>query len=200
MLADVRGEWSGWTANQRDEVCWALQHEACGPGAWDIFELHNNEWILDYRPACASAGADPRCGSSVEVDSACHYAGSVNYVVFGAMCQLCGKFKTTMQLIIRAYKTGFSGTAANLDAATAWAEAGYAGWPGAATPPGDRTNCAPTCPAAYGPTANNPATKFEFFWYPVHSPLSQSGPCKSALDLKRSGELQRPPPVRQPPF
>src|SRR5262249_25515278 len=29
------------------------------------------------------------CGSSVQVGNACHYAGSVNYVIFGVMCRLC---------------------------------------------------------------------------------------------------------------
>jgi hypothetical protein len=43
VLADLRTSWGGWNAQQRDEACWALSHEDCAPGAWDIFELHSHE-------------------------------------------------------------------------------------------------------------------------------------------------------------
>jgi hypothetical protein len=67
----------------------ARSHIVAHTLAWDIFELRNNRWILGYRPLCASAGATPACGSTIEVDGACSYAGSPNYVIFGVMCSLC---------------------------------------------------------------------------------------------------------------
>jgi hypothetical protein len=80
---------ASWTTDQQKESCEALTSIFTGDAAWDIVELHNNAWILDYRPDCATQGQEPKCGSSIQVGNACHYAGSVNYVIFGVMCRLC---------------------------------------------------------------------------------------------------------------
>jgi hypothetical protein len=76
--------------------------------SWDIPELHHQEWLQDYRTDCATFCKTPTCGffrgdpgwvdsgekeskaiASVQIDGSCHYAGSVNYVIFGVMCRLC---------------------------------------------------------------------------------------------------------------
>ena len=131
-----------------------------GGAAWDIRELHNNEWILQYRPACATKRADPPCGSTVKVGDDCYYAGSPNYVIYGAMCKLCydhyvaakddankGRFE---QKSMEGWITFYKSKAGNYSPSLAWAIAGYQGWPSGGTPPaGDRNNCEPVCPTAY---------------------------------------------------
>jgi len=191
VVADIRSAWGSWTATQRDEACWALENLECGPDAWDVVQLHNNAWIYqDYRPACASAGANPKCGSSIQVGADCHNAGSVNYVIFGLMCNLCNIWPSTMRLMIWGHKVHLSGLDADYGAAVGWANAGYAGWPAAANPPGDRTNCAASCPTAYGPTANNSATAFDFHWVPTHQTETVGPSCNIALFLRRN------PPIK----
>jgi hypothetical protein len=195
VVAAVRSAWGGWNSNQRGEACWALENIDCGPVAWDIVQLHNNAWIYqDYRPACASAGANPRCGSSVKVGPDCHNAGSVNYVIFGAMCDLCDIWRTTMHLMIWVHKVHLSGMDADYDAAVRWADAGYGGWPSAGTPAGDRTNCAATCPTPFGATAHNPATTFDFHWYPPRATETVGSDCPTSLDLYRVQRDSAPMP------
>ncbi|USH01701.1 DUF4157 domain-containing protein [Grimontia kaedaensis] len=158
----------GWPKKDREDHCDALDSYKTGGFAWDIFELHNNAWIYqNYRPACATKGANPPCGSTVEVDSECSYAGSPNYVIYGKMCKLCydhykaqsntsgmKRFtKSEMKSWINYYKgTGITpwGTpSGNFIPSTEWAVAGYDGWPGVSSPKGDRPTCNPTCPTAY---------------------------------------------------
>ncbi len=179
-VRQTRSRFAGWTDPQKVEACDALDGLTTGGMAWDIVEVHNNAWILGYRPACASEHATPACGSSIQVGNGCHYAGSVNYVIFGAMCKLCadhflahGPINTgyarftlaSMMHLIDLYKgTGFSGLAtpsANFHASQVWAYAGYQGWPAVGGPAApDRSNCATTCPTAY----TGPA--FRVNWYP----------------------------------
>jgi hypothetical protein len=149
--------------------------------------MHNNAWIYqDYRPACASAGATPRCGSSVKIGTDCHNAGSANYVIFGVMSNLCDIWRWTMHLMIWAHKIHLTHLDPDYDAAVRWADAGYDGWPGATTPAGDRTNCAATCPTPYGPTAHNSATRFDFHWFPAHTREGVGSGCNTALDIRRN--------------
>lgn len=169
---------STWSDDERTDACHSLTSWFTGSRAWDINELHNNAWILGYRPDCATQGAYPRCGSSVQVHDGCHYAGSVNYVIFGVMCDLCrGHFlslgdsdaddysESEMLDLIDLYKgTGWTGLAtpsANLAESQRWASAGYHDWPSCADPAGDRSTCTPTCPTAY----NGPA--FTVHWIPM---------------------------------
>jgi hypothetical protein len=193
VIADMNAAWGGWNATEREEACWSLQNFGCGPDAWDIVQLHNNAWIYqDYRPDCASVGATPPCGSTVQVDSDCHFAGSVNYVIFGRQCKLCDIWPTTMHAMIYVHKVHLSGLDRDYGAAKNWADAGYAGCPSAGTPGGDRNTCTPSCPTPYGPTANNPATRFDFQWVPTHTTATISGGCKQAIDVHR--DLRDNPP------
>jgi hypothetical protein len=189
VMSVARSAWSGWSTTQRNEACWALESFDCGPDAWDIVQLHNNAWIYqDYRPTCASEKANPHCGSSVKVGPDCHNAGSVNYVVFGLMCELCNISPATMRLMIRVHKTHLSGMDPDFQPSVAWAEAGRAGWPAGTTPSGDRNNCAPTCATSYGPTAHNPSTKFDFHWFPTHQTETVGPSCDQALAGQRAEE------------
>jgi outer membrane protein OmpA-like peptidoglycan-associated protein len=174
----TRTTFSGWTAAQKTDVCHALNSLLTGGFAWDIVDLHNNAWILSYRPACATVGATPPCGSSVQISSDCHYAGSANYVIFGVMCKLCGDHFTSigsadaadyteveMLDLINKYKgTGFTGLStpsANFVPSQDWAKAGYHGWPSVPDPAGDRSGCSPSCPTPYGGAA------FRVQWHPI---------------------------------
>ena len=98
---DVQIAFNTWNQAQREESCFALVSLALHSNAWDIGELHNSDWIYDlYRPQCATEGANPPCGHSVQVNDQCYYAGSANYVIFGTMCKLCyGHFSYTFNKI-----------------------------------------------------------------------------------------------------
>jgi hypothetical protein len=80
-----------------------------------------------------------------------------------------------MLTLIDEYKgSGFTGLqtpSANLKESEAWATAGFFGWPGgsASPPAGDRSNCVPTCPAAYKGGA------FRVHWVPSPSLLDAGG-------------------------
>lgn len=89
----TRSAFTAWNNDKRHEACQALDSLRTGSYAWDIIHLHRqvtNDWLnKPFRPACATSGATPACGSSVTVDGTCHFAGSANYVIFGVMCRLC---------------------------------------------------------------------------------------------------------------
>jgi hypothetical protein len=174
----TRTTFAGWSSADRTTACHSLTSLTTGLFAWDVIELHNQSWIhLGYRPACATAGATPGCGSSIQIDSDCHYAGSVNYVIFGVMCKLCHDHFTAlgsadaadytaaeMRDLINLYKgtglTGYGTPSPNFRESVQWADAGYAGWPAVPGPPGDRSHCAPTCPTPYS------GTPFMVHWEP----------------------------------
>lgn len=179
-VAEARTAFSGWDRDERDEACDALDSVRTGSCAWDIVELHNNAWIhQDFRPSCATQGATPACGETVQVGSECFYSGSPNYVIFGTMCKLCAEHylgiplintgfarftRASMTALIDIYKgsgvTGLATPSGNYRESRAWALAGYEGWPAGGTPPaGDRPGCAPVCGRPY-------AGSFRVHWHP----------------------------------
>jgi Domain of unknown function (DUF4157) len=178
-VSNTRSTFGGWNTADKTSACDALDSLLTGASAWDIVELHNQQWILSYRPACATQGATPPCGSTVKVGGDCYYAGSPNYVIYGVMCKLCrdhfaaqgnpsgvSRFtQSSMEYWINFYKgtgfTGFSTPSGNFGPSRAWAIAGYNGWPTGGTPPaGDRNTCAPNCPTPYNGSA------FSVRWVP----------------------------------
>jgi hypothetical protein len=92
----TRTEFGKLTLEKKHEACQALSSLRTGAYAWDIIDLHrqvtNDALNKPFRPACATSGATPACGSSVTVDGSCHFAGSSNYVIFGVMCKLCSQY------------------------------------------------------------------------------------------------------------
>lgn len=188
VLSALRAAWTGWSADQQDDACWALQNISCGGDAWDIVELHNNRWIsAGYQPlGCATTGATPHCGESIQVGADCHFAPGVNYVVFGAMCRLCNIWPSTMKLMIYAHKVHWGGMDPDYESAKRWAQAGYDGWPASATPAGDRNNCSPSCPVPYGGV-------FDFHWYPNHATETVGSQCPPALVEHRAIRAAPPP-------
>jgi hypothetical protein len=155
-LVWMKREFAGWSALARRQVCDSLYD--MGAIAWDIAELdpaNRTRFIAQYGPECTT------CGDAVRVGNECHHAGSVNYVVFGAMMRLChddralGKSwfsEEAMNLLIVLHKTNLwtKQEAGNLDASIAWAKAGYRGWPNnGRVPPGDRAHCKATCGKPY---------------------------------------------------
>lgn len=167
-----------WGTMEKENACQALISLTTGGFAWDIVDLHNNAWILGYRPACATRGARPPCGSTVQVGRECSYAGSPNYVVYGVMMRLCNSYyenagrtddandftRGEMLDWINFYKgtgpLGIGTPSGNFIPSQNWAEAGYDGWPAATTPSGDRNNCHPSCGTAYSGSA------FRVHWHP----------------------------------
>jgi len=145
--------------------------------------MHNSDWIWQvYQPrGCATTGAHPACGQTVQIGTGCHLHGSANYVIFGVMANLCGMWRTTMRTLIWAYKHSSS----NYEASRDWALAGYDGWPAVADPAGDRNNCARIgCPYIGGP--------FTLHWYPSAFTETVGSDCESALELHR--DLRDNPP------
>lgn len=166
----TKSTFAGWSAAQREQACHSLNNLPAALFSWDIEELyaHNNAWVLRTRPTCATEGATPPCGTTVEVNDQCYYMGSVNYVIFGVMCKLCeGHFgaagnagrqseynRESMLNLIHHYKATLpalklQGPAKNLNTAKDWAAAGYDGWPAVMAPPGDRNHCKPECSIPY---------------------------------------------------
>jgi hypothetical protein len=176
-------EFKSWTTSDKDDACRSLTSLSTGEVAWDITDLHANGWILNYRPKCATEGAHPGCGSTIQVGSDCYYAGAVNYVIFGVMCRLCYDFRNAedeaiyeslppiamgdgvppntawpysqgaMQVLISGHKLIHPGSTDN-EPVKAWAKAGWNGWPDSgAAPPGDYNHCKPICPEKYHPTS-----------------------------------------------
>jgi hypothetical protein len=177
-ITKTKSRFGGWNQAKKEAQCDALDSISTGALAWDIEELHANAWILNFRPACATQGATPPCGSTVKVGTDCYYSGSPNYVIYGVMCKLCSDHFTSvgnqsgidrftqakMLYWINAYKgtglTGLGTPSGNFGPSQDWAIAGYNGWPGGSTPTGDRNNCTPTCPITYAGRA------FRVYWLP----------------------------------
>jgi hypothetical protein len=171
----VKNAFKQWNWFKQGVACKGLINPLIAYGAWDITELHIQDWIYsNYGPNCATADASPACHASVQIVNDCHYAGSVNYVIFGTMCKLCfdhyqtkmkdpDQFIYTKELmleLINLYKGGDE-PSANFEESKAWASAGYDGWPsGGSTPEGDRKNCRAICEKPY----TGPA--FTVTWYP----------------------------------
>jgi outer membrane protein OmpA-like peptidoglycan-associated protein len=179
-------EFESWDPDVRDRACKAIsigwtslvERDPDRGGtrvylnAWDIVELHVQDWISEeYSPPCAIGD---RCRNSVTVDGECFYAGSANYVIFGVMYRLCRNHFTisgpvrfsegAMKGLIRAYKGPVpilrSRPAGNYQSSKEWAKSGYNGWrPGGSTPSGDRSECARCSEPYTGPA-------FTVYWYP----------------------------------
>jgi RHS repeat-associated protein len=108
---------------------------------WDLNNM-TRSWIPHMTsPACAPVFTRPDvnlCHESVWVDGGCHRAWDVNYVLYGWMNRLCngtfgssglyGTDESEMVNKITAWKT-ISGKTAEIPRATAWARAGYNGYP-----------------------------------------------------------------------
>jgi hypothetical protein len=184
---------SGWTRSQKVDACDALisfegllrskkgggdRSEFVAGCSWDIWELHNNDWInKDFRPVCATVGAKPPCGESIQIDDDCHHAGAVNYVIFGVMFRLCSDnvsddfyfdfSKSNMRALVDIRKgsgvSGLKAPVANFKGSLAWAQAGYDGWPSVSSPSGDWNHCAPMCPLPYS------GAPFDIHWHPHRS-------------------------------
>lgn len=153
-LSRTKAAFGGWSSLQRATACTALVQSPIGAVGWEINQLGpggREEVAKRYQPECATCGGS----LSVQVGSGCHYAGSVNYVVYGAMLRLCHDHleskrsslastysEESMALYITIWKT-LRG-APNLRASLAWARAGYSDWPSnGSVPRPELPSCAP---------------------------------------------------------
>ncbi len=178
VLEKVQAAFYSWEPERKAKACRSLYTPGIRGEAWDINELHRQDWFHAYQPEC-STYAEPEilnCARSVKVAGQCYYAGSVNYVVFGKMCKLCqnealfrlrlglnslklpeGLFlynPISVWLAIWYYKGEVpfktQEASANYGLSQKWAAAGYSGWPsGGSTPESDRPTCLPICSIPY---------------------------------------------------
>ena len=186
VVAATRAAYGGWSDDDKQLACDALESPACGGVAWDIVELHNRGWLTGA-PSCATGA----CHDTVRVDGGCSYGGSVNYVIFGVMCDLCGIWQSTMEDMIWAYKGDTRhwyvpqrlqhAASANYGPSLEWARAGYHGWPTrAASPAEDRPGCTGSCTATL-----NPGFTFNLHWVPTSSTETTSDACDQWVQYAR---------------
>ena len=185
---NVRKDFRGKTEDQRDEMCDQIHSLVHGPVTWDFARLHVRSWMKGIRDTCATVVNDENeacCANSVQVDKECYYAGSANYVLFGAMCKLCfdhylnkksvdlgGVYRfrpKAMLSLIESYKSD----AWNFKKSQQWATAGYNGWPsGASSPSGDCSkDCSSTCPLPFFIKGGADNEAFRARWCPHIDPL-----------------------------
>lgn len=97
----------------------------------------------------------------------------VNYVIFGVMYKLCGLSKSLMEYVIKVWKLVYGEMDVHI--ATAWAVAGYSGWPSVSAPDTTLTaNCPNNCSIApLGPCSAVAANRgvFQVVWKPGDPPF-----------------------------
>jgi len=150
-LANVQTEWDSSDSATQKKTCAYLNT----PSGWDMGELLG----ANFTSPCKASGA---CSHTVTVNGVCYLGSEVNYVLYGKMCALCNMSQPVMDGWILGNKLGYKpfptwlgGLGQNYDqqlrGALAWANAGYAGWPGnPLTPYSDKGSCSP-CSYVYLP-------------------------------------------------
>ena len=157
-LGRVKSEFAGWSSTKRNLACANLVTLPGAAISWDVKELGpggREQFAAQNRPACST------CGLTVQVGNDCHYAGSVNYVVYGVMMRLCRDYlskesssfsdwfsQEEMLELIYIHKNQTGTQAANFQASNEWALTGYSTGSVRPTPPGDRKGCE-RCPQSY---------------------------------------------------
>jgi hypothetical protein len=164
-VARTRSAFAGWSSAERATACVALAETPIGAVGWEINQLGpggREQAAKNFQPACATCGGS----LSVQVGSGCHYAGSVNYVIYGVMMRLCRDHMTfdrpffteqSMTEYITLWKSLRS--APNLAASLDWAKAGYNGWPRGLNPASELPDC-DKCPKRV-------TTRLTVRWLPV---------------------------------
>ena len=157
-MGRVRSEFSGCSTLERYDACIGLTTLPGAAISWDIKELGpgGRESFTRQYPGCGT------CGNSVQVGNDCHYAGSVNYAVYGVMMRLCHDYlsreessiadwfsREEMLELVYIHKNQSGTQAANFQASNEWALAGYQSGSLRPTPPGDRSDCTKRCSKAY---------------------------------------------------
>lgn len=160
-LDRVRRAFAGWSGPRRYAACLGIVTVPSAASAWDIEELGpsgRESFVKKYQPDCGT------CGLSVQAGGDCHYAGSVNYVIYGLMMRLCHDdfakddssiadwFSQQEMLELVYIHKSFNKSltqGANFQASNEWALVGYRNGPLRPTPPGDRKECKQLCGKKY---------------------------------------------------
>ena len=145
VLSRTRTAFAKWSPTQRNVACISLVQTPIAAFGWEINQLGpggREQGVKNFQPECATCGGS----LSVQVGSGCHYAGSVNYVVYGVMMQLChdeleGFVFTEKEMGRNITIWKWVRQAPNLDASLGWAKAGYNGWPSEPTPRPELPTC-----------------------------------------------------------
>jgi len=182
VIQDMVAYWPTLPKAQRDETCSYLgpisnllsgRNPKTAGVAWDIVQMYSKNYPTSFASQNRAGCATGTCALTVGVNGQCSYTGSVNYVIFGHMCRLCGKWEVSMKTLIWGYKGTklpyFLPGSANYQQSMDWSIAGFAGWglPGskASTPKGDRLQCPVTCGAWKG-------KPFTVHWHPYELMVS----------------------------
>lgn len=188
VVAATRATFNGWSQEDQELACGALESMDCAGVAWDIVELHNRGWLGGFTGCAQNPGP---CQDTVRVDGSCSYGGSVNYVIFGVMCDLCDIWQSTMEDMIWAYKgdtrhwyvppSRRHAASANYGPSLEWARAGFHGWPtGASSPAGDRPACTDSCPATL-----STGSTFNVHWVPSAETETTTDACDAWVKQAR---------------
>lgn len=192
-VTNMRKDFRAKSADQREEMCDQIHSLVHGPVTWDFPRLHVRNWMSGIRDTCATVVSNKDeacCANSVQVGKDCYYAGSANYVLFGAICRECFDFYLNrpsvdldgvyafrskgMLSLIESYKSD----AWNFKKSQQWASVGYEGWPsGATAPSGDcSSDCSSNCPLPFFIEGGTDNEAFRARWCPHLDPV---GACKS---------------------
>jgi len=145
VIWKVRGDFYGWGRIRRWRACRSLDQLPWALGAWDIRELSpsRRQRLNTYCEGCPTRD----CWNTAEVDEGCYLPAAVNYVLFGTMGDLCGWSLTRTLWLVEMYKRSLGHPHGASWATTAWAVAGYNGWPRYPTPESDDrySHCTTDC-------------------------------------------------------
>lgn len=176
-LAEVRAHFAGLSATEKKESCDAITGITTFVMAWDIHDLFlpETDWLRlpPFHPPCGMPGATgsniedaATCSNSVQVRDKCFLAGTVNYAIFGQICRLCNDelgvlSEQTMINLINLWKLLTLITFDDPGPPTAWARAGFHGFPGHMPANENRAHCTGRCSVGG-------VSPFSWVWEPHH--------------------------------
>ena len=147
---------------------------------WDIIDLFlpHTGWLRTGRCGVPIINTeDPAgCGNTVEVDGACHLAGTVNYSMYGIACRLCSdRHRKVLPVGLDSWTLGdmkfwvgfynvADTTGGGIGPPTDWAVATYLGGPTGRPTSANRSSC----PVVGCATAHS---SFDFAWPPIRGSL-----------------------------
>jgi RHS repeat-associated protein len=139
-------------ANKFDSFSFFEQTLICSTAAtdWDIEELHTSS-LLPNTCGQQDKNNEVRCSEGVTYKGKCHYAGNLNYMLFGKVMSLCGIGQNPMIDLIRSWKWITAGDLTSIklhhtyENARDWALYAYDGGGSSRgdEPQSDRPYCAP---------------------------------------------------------
>ncbi|MCC6749718.1 MAG: hypothetical protein IT371_18780 [Deltaproteobacteria bacterium] len=128
LLAQVAAEYGKLTAEQKKQLC----SDAFSLGGWEV-----NEWFAaEVYKSTQATSPEGLCGDgaaagTLTISGQCHFAGEVNYILWGYINGLCGSWLWTTKAAVSAYRAthldpaGTDPRTQDLDGRKAWTEVGW---------------------------------------------------------------------------